>query len=166
MVVLLVGVDGCVTAREATLRERLLACLLADALDRDLAGGVSPDASGPLALRARKLARSSTRRALARSLERVLADTAARGPRRPTSTVPVRRDRVIRAWDEIQELIRGLLAPGPVSVRGLAQVHILLTDGKGPSTTGTPPTTWACWSGAHWTSSTRSPRCDPVLVGH
>jgi len=132
MVVLLVGADGCVTAREVTLRERLSARLRADALDRDLASGVSPDASGPLALKARKLERCSMRRALARSLRQVLAETRAGGPYRLGAAVPVRRDRVIGAWDAIEELIRGLLAPGPVSVRGVAQVRLLLIDGDGP----------------------------------
>ena len=132
MVVLLVGMDGCVSARQVTLRERMSAWLRADALDRDLASGVSPDASGPLALRARRLERCSMRRALARSLQRVLAEATAGRSRRLGGTVPVRRDQVISAWDAFEELIRGLLAPGPVSVRGVAQVRLLLIDGYGP----------------------------------
>jgi len=72
------------------------------------------------------------RRALAQSLQRVLAGAAVGGPPRLGAAVPVRRDAVIRAWDAFEDLIRGLLAPGPVSVCGVAQVRLLLTDGYGP----------------------------------
>ena len=48
------------------------------------------------------------------------------------SRVPVRRPEVLDAADELDVLADRLAAPGPVDVRGVAQVHLLLTDGTGP----------------------------------
>jgi hypothetical protein len=48
------------------------------------------------------------------------------------TTVPVNRSDIISAIPELAELHRLLLAGGPVSVRGVAQVRILLTSGTGP----------------------------------
>lgn len=53
--------------------------------------------------------------------------TAARRPR-----VPVRRDRVRESAEELGDLIRHLLADGPVAARGVALASILLSDGSGP----------------------------------
>ena len=70
---------------------------------------------------------------MASSLRRILEDAEggglpewnALGPRRHLVHVrPARR--------EIEELIKLLLAPAPVSARGVALVRILLTDGGGP----------------------------------
>jgi hypothetical protein len=53
--------------------------------------------------------------------------TAARRPR-----VPVCRDRVRESAEELGDLIRHLLADGPVAARGVALASILLSDGSGP----------------------------------
>jgi hypothetical protein len=132
MLVLLVGADDCLTARDATVGERLTARLRSGTLDRDLACGVSPDASAPLELRAQALERMSARRELARTLRRLLAEADAQVPRRRSGVVPIMRDTIRDASDEFRILIEHLLAPGPVSAQGVAQIRLLLQDGSGP----------------------------------
>jgi hypothetical protein len=109
----------------------LLARWHAFRLDSDLAAGVSPDASLPLALRARMLLRPRYRYELARSADRVLA-TAMHGANSGPPRVPVCRDRVRDCSAEFGELIRRLRAPGPISVRGVAKIGVLLADAGGP----------------------------------
>jgi len=132
MLVLLVGADDCLTAREATVGERLTARLRTGALDRQLALGASPDATAPLELRAQVLERMSARRELARTLRRLLAEADTRVPHPRSGVVPILRDRIRDASDELRILIERLLAPGPVSVQGVAQIRLLLQDGSGP----------------------------------
>ncbi len=118
--------------------DRIVATLRAARLDAALARGASPDASALLALRAQALARPSVRADLARSAERLLAMAA--GPAAPVrrlavgspAPVPVRQDRIRAASGEFGELIRRLRQPGPVPVRGVAKVRMLLADGGGP----------------------------------
>jgi hypothetical protein len=123
--------DGCPVAHTVSPRDRLLARWLAFRLDRDLAGGASPDATVPLALRAQMLVRGPARRDLARSASRVLA-AAMQAPVAGRLTVPVCRDRVRNCSAEFAELIGHLLAPGPVPARGMAKARVLLTDASGP----------------------------------
>ncbi len=52
---------------------------------------------------------------------------AARRPR-----VPICRDRVRESAEELEDLIRRLLAHGPVAARGVALASALLRDGSGP----------------------------------
>jgi hypothetical protein len=123
--------NGCPVARRARIWHLLGARLGARRLDADLAAGASPDASVRLALRARMLVRTSVRRDLAQSTQRVLA-ASARPPAGPRLPVPVCRDRVRDAAGELAELITCLLRPGPVPARGVAKVSILLGDASGP----------------------------------
>jgi hypothetical protein len=146
---------GCPVARPARLRDRLMARIRAGRLDGDLAGGASPDATVALALRAQLLVRERTRRELAEGTRRLLASAmhataanpshtpatnpshalAARGPQMPAarrSRVPARRDRVSESAEELGDLIRRLLADGPVAARGVALASALLSDGSGP----------------------------------
>ena len=109
---------------------RLIAWFRAGRLDRALAGGVSPDATAPLALRAQRLLRSSMRRDLAASAERILA--AASQPSAARLAVPPCREQVMAAAPDLRELIGRLSDPGPASVRGIAEAGILLTDASGP----------------------------------
>lgn len=133
MLILFDHVDQCVTTRDATALERLASHVRAAKLDRDLARGVSPDASAALALRAQALVRPSTRRSLARSLEQLVEEaTRGRIPRPSEARIPIRRDRIRDAADALQLLIDHLLTRAPVPARGVAQVHVLLTDGAGP----------------------------------
>ena len=123
--------NGCPVARTVRPWDRLLVRWHACRLDRDLAGGTSPDATIPLALRAQLLVRGPTRRDLARSASRVLA-AAMQAPGAGRLPVPVCRDQVRDCSAEFGELIRRLLAGGPVPVQGVAMARILLADASGP----------------------------------
>ena len=122
---------GCPIARTARPWDRLVVRLRAFSLDRDLAAGASPDASVALALRAQMLVRPRYRRDLARSVRRVLT-AATQSPLRSRVPVPVCRDRVKESSQEFADLIRGLLAAGPVAPRGVAQASMLVADASGP----------------------------------
>lgn len=122
---------GGVIGVRPTLRDRAAAGLRADRIDRQLARGVSPDASVELALRAQTLTRTSNRRGLARGLQRVIEQADATTPT-PQRGVPVRRSRVSAVVSDLRDLSRTLLAAGPVSVQGVAQIQVLLTTGWGP----------------------------------
>ena len=139
---------------------RMLACSRAGRLDRELAAGASPEASAVLAARAARLTSTEYRRDLAASLRRILAAAgqpvpaagqpvrgvpghpvrvvpgqragrdATRAPRAPR--VPVQAAQIGRAAPLLAELAGILLEPGPVPVRGVAMVTMLLADGTGP----------------------------------
>ena len=133
MLILMDDLDQCVAARTATTVERISAFVRATSLDRDLAAGVSPDSSAPLALRAQALVRPSMRRALARSVQQLLDEATFEGPPRFIGArVWVRRERILQVADGLQLLIDRLLTPGPVPARGVALLRVLLTDGAGP----------------------------------
>jgi hypothetical protein len=123
--------DGCPVAHTVRPLDLLLVRWRAFRLDCDLAGGASPDATVPLALRARMLVREPARRDLAQNASRVLA-AAMHAPEAGRLPVPVCRDRVRDCSAEFGELIGRLLAPGPVSARGMAKARVLLTDASGP----------------------------------
>ena len=133
MLILIDDLDQCATTKTATPLARIVSHVRAGKLDRDIAGGVSPDASATLALRAQALVRPSTRRALARTVEQILEQaTTGRAPRFVGAQIPIRRDRIMDAADALQMLIDCLRAPGPLPARGVARVRVLLTDGAGP----------------------------------
>jgi|ERR1700683_2250443 len=120
---------------------RMLACSRAGRLDRELATGTSPEASAVLAARAARLTSTEFRRDLAASLRRMLAaggQPAAVAAQRPglggarPLRVPVRTSRISHAAPRLAELASRLLEPGPVPVRGVAMVTLLLADGTGP----------------------------------
>jgi hypothetical protein len=122
---------GCPIARTARPWDRIAVRLRAFSLDRDLAAGASPDASVTLALRAQMLVRPRYRRELARSVRRVLT-AATQSPLRSHLPVPVCRDRVKDSSEEFADLIRRLLAAGPVAAQGVAQASVLVADAGGP----------------------------------
>ncbi len=132
VLILVDPVDHCITPKSATRGERLLARLHGGRLDHALAAGASPEASAELALRGQCLVRPSERRALARSVLRLLAEAYRPAPRLFRSGSPIRRDQVRGAAAELQSLVDHLLAPVPVSARGVAHVTVLLSDGSGP----------------------------------
>jgi hypothetical protein len=118
--------------------DRLLAAMAGAKLDRQLANGVSPDASPALARRSRRLLAPTTREQLGRRLRQIAADAHQRalpGPR-----VPLYRIQVLQAEDELRLLASRLQSPNELSVRGIAMVRLLLTDGCGPLF-GSPDTT-------------------------
>ena len=133
MLILMDDLDQCVATRHATPGERVAAQVRAARLDRDLAAGTSPDSTAALALRAQALDRPSMRRTLARGVQRVLDEAAYKGPPRfDGARVRVPRGRILPVADELRLLIDHLTTPGPVPARGVAMVHVLLTDGAGP----------------------------------
>jgi len=135
---------GRLTVRRASPWHRLLARALAASLDRQLADGARPEANALLAARAMVLTSAGYRRALAASLRRMLAASVAPPPRllpeataRPSGAathpyVPLRRDRIAGAAEELAGLAECLTQRGPVPARGVALVSQLLADGGGP----------------------------------
>lgn len=111
--------------------ERFMAGVRTHHLDENLAHGASPEATAPLALRAQTLAHDGFRQDLARSAQQILAEAQRTGPRRRPA-IPICRDRVREATTEIGELISRLRSPGPLPVRGVAQVSVLFGDGRSP----------------------------------
>lgn len=130
-VVVLVDQRAGVCARPASLGERLRSHLHAYELDQALAAGVSPEGQALLALRAQQLAGPAARRDACRSLDRLLAAQPAPGPLHPVPTAH-QLERVAASRAELEQLRNALAAPAPLPVRGVAMVHILLTDGGGP----------------------------------
>lgn len=135
---------GRLTVRRVSPWHRLLARALAASLDPQLADGARPEANALLAARAMVLTSAGYRRALAASLRRMLAASVAPLPRslpeataRPSgaairSYVPLRRDRIAGAAEELAGLAECLTQRGPVPARGVALVSQLLADGGGP----------------------------------
>jgi hypothetical protein len=151
---------GCLRMRRVRPWHLLLARGRAARLDRELAGGASPEASAILGTRATQLTSSEFRRDLAAALRRILVTAGEPAPRAgepapragepapragepaPPATaplraarplrVPLRTARVSRSAPVLAELASRLLEPGPVPVRGVAMVTQLLADGTGP----------------------------------
>jgi hypothetical protein len=120
-----------IVARRARLRERLAARWRAGSLERELARGAAPETAAALALRAQWLIGPAVRATLARRLLRLVGD-ARRGHVWPGTKVRPPRRAIVAAAQDLDLLAGRLLAPGPVSARGVAQVRLLLTDGCGP----------------------------------
>ena len=127
----LIGAGDGWTPSCVRLRDRLSAAWHADALDRRLAEGASPEESVATALRARRLTSRRTRRSLARAL-----DAALRNATTP-AVAGVRHARlaaegVAAAAPELAALRTRLLTQDITSVRGVAATRLLLVDGGGP----------------------------------
>ena len=125
--------------RKAGLWSRIRMHLMACRWDRDLAAGVSPDATIEHSMRARHLAAQEQRMITARALSREL-DEASRVTHRPLTrftphTVvmsPARRAAILASERELRQLSAKLDSPEPVAAPGLACSWILVTDGAGP----------------------------------
>ena len=113
------------------IRSRLVAWAGAWWLDQALAGGVCPDTSATLSIRAHRLIGLATRRALARELRDVV-DRAGR-PREPFDNgIRVCAIEVLDARDAIEDLASRLDDRAPVEPAGVARARLLLRDGAGP----------------------------------
>ena len=112
-------------------RDRVAAFLHAVDLDRELARGASPDASGPIALRARAVVRPSARATLGKQLLRIVRDAQA-GPSAFRMRVPLRRSEIVAAAGELESLAHRLLSPGPAGLAGLARARLLIADPRSP----------------------------------
>jgi hypothetical protein len=122
---------GGLVGTRVSLRDRLVARLWPDHLDRKLAAGVPPDSSAGLALRAATLIGPAERRSLAGQLLGVLRDVRARHPWGIGQVQPDRRE-VLAAAEALETLAERLLDPAPVDARGVARAELLLRDGTGP----------------------------------
>jgi hypothetical protein len=119
-----------VVPRRVRLRDRLSVRLHSPSLDAALAAGVAPESSPALALRAEQLI-GPVARSLGNSVCQLLLG--AREPRKPgPSPAPVSPSVIADAEPELSRLALRLLGDGPVSVRGVALVRELLSDGRGP----------------------------------
>ena len=115
-----------------TLLERVESHLLGDRLDRSLADGVGPECDVLLALRAPRIACATSRRELARSLQRLIdASQQSSHTLSPAASMAV-LCRVSAARSEFESLVEHLLAPAPVSAHGVALIRLLLREGGGP----------------------------------
>jgi hypothetical protein len=109
-------------------------------LDSRLAAGENPDASPELERRAQVLSGRRVRQRLADGLERVVVDAVAPA-HDPGAAVPVQRDEVLAAQHDLMRLVRALRSDLAPSVRSIAAVSLLLTDGAGPVFAPQPPGT-------------------------
>ncbi len=109
---------------------RMRSRLFAYSLDRLLASGVRPESNPLSAARAEKLVSPQTRSALASNWQALLERASKPLQRNPR--VPLCRDRIAAAEDDIHEMISVLSASRPSSARGVAMVSRLLSDGAGP----------------------------------
>jgi hypothetical protein len=123
--------DAELVMRRARLGERFTARWAARRLDEQLARGAAPEAGASLTLRTQILGDPRTRRALARSLRRVL-DDARRGRRPGRARIPTMRAEVLAAAPELERIAELLAGPGLLGASGLAQVHLLLANGASP----------------------------------
>jgi hypothetical protein len=123
--------DGLVRAERPSLRARLAARWQPRRLDSALAGGVPPEATTALALRARELTELERRLSIAGAIRRVIREAREGTPIAPGRIRPDGR-RVRAASEELRALADTLAQPGPVTASGVAQAWILLTDGTGP----------------------------------
>ena len=117
--------------RSRRLRGRLKAFASPLELDTRLAAGEHPASCPELARRAERLSRARSRRRLADSLNRLVAEAAA--PPQPLSpAAPVERDEVLAAAPDLRRLAAALRAEPAAPVRAVAAASLLLTDGAGP----------------------------------
>jgi hypothetical protein len=122
---------GVVVAGHPRWRDRFAARWCPGRLDRALALGTPPEASPALALRAQRLTELAERHSIADALRRVLRD-ARDGARPSPARITPSRTIVAAASEELARLADTLSDPGPVTAQGVAQAHLLLTDGTGP----------------------------------
>jgi hypothetical protein len=100
-------------------------------LDRELAEGADPATSAILRQRVRQLTSRRERERLASSLQARL-DAAQAQKASLSAAVPTQGREILRAKEQLLELIDRLRQPLPVDVTGAARIRRLLTDGASP----------------------------------
>jgi hypothetical protein len=123
-----------------SLRLRVRTAHLRTELTRALAEGADPRASHELSLRAAQLTRDRSRRALARSLRRTVAE-AHRPAIRRSRVVFINRAAVLDAEGAIETMVDRLGNSKPVSAEGMAIAARILTDADGPLYNASEPGT-------------------------
>lgn len=112
------------------LKLRLKVRLTRARLDRELVSGRPCESSPALALRARQLLDSRTRRESAHHLRDIVRYVDRSRAGRALTAVVIERAAVRAGREAILGLAERLEGTAPVSVRGVARVQVLLTDGR------------------------------------
>jgi hypothetical protein len=111
--------------------------LHAGRLDQELAEGADPGTSAILRQRARQLTSRRERERLASTLQTRLDE--ARAPNVSfSSAIPTQKREILRATQQLLELIDRLRQPQPIEVRGAARIRRLLIDGASPLYANSP----------------------------
>ena len=118
--------------RKPTLEDRLIARILAHWLDQELAGGAQASLSAAHAARIGQLSQDRTRRAVTRSLERLIDRAEIQRPRFRITAVPPCRDQVRDATALIMSITSRLRSEEPLDAQGIARLKTLLRDPTGP----------------------------------
>ena len=118
-------------AQRGRIRVMLEAWCRAPALDRQLAAGANVGSSAALVRRAEKLTGRRSRGQVADGLRRALR-SARDGTSALTAAVRLDAAEVLASRVVLEALDRRLVAPEPVSPRGMAMLHGLLTEPASP----------------------------------
>jgi hypothetical protein len=100
-------------------------------LDRQLAEGIAPESDPLLAARAAQLTSRRSRHRVAAGLSGAFRTARDRRPRF-TAALPAQASELLDAHAVVAALTRRLEDPGPVGVRGVAMLLMLLTDVASP----------------------------------
>ncbi len=119
-------------SRASTLEDRAIARVLAPWLDRELAGGTGVSLSAAHAARVGQLTKAPTRRALARSLDRLVERAGDRRSRFSNWTIQPCAEQVRDAMPLILSTASRLRSDEPLSPLGIARLKTLLRDVSGP----------------------------------
>ncbi len=127
-------------------------------LDRELAGGVDPDSSRALQIRAHQLTNPHFREELIAQLDCALCK-ADHPPHWRSASLPVRAREVQAARPQLEALREALCHRADLSVQGLAMAACLINDPTGPMFHQQPTTIGEAASAAieHLTSSGQRP---------
>jgi hypothetical protein len=117
--------------RPCRLADRLHARLLGPSLDHQLAAGCPPESNRLLAARAQDIVSLPRRTSVAGSWEHLLR-VARRAPAVRTRAVPLNAAAILAAEPAIREMMDRLIAPLPVTARGVAAATIPLVDAASP----------------------------------
>lgn len=126
-----VNVAGAATSAAPSLWLRARVWWQWPTLARELAAGGDPNATAELAVLARQLIGLRAQQRLADTLERVMT-AASRRPRPPSAKVPLNREEILGARDELAALAERLRDGTPAPVQGLAIATLLVHDGASP----------------------------------
>jgi hypothetical protein len=118
--------------REPTLEDRVIARMLGPWLDRELGAGVGPSRSAAHAARAGQLTAARKRRALARSLERLVERADDHGSRFSSWSLRPCAEQVGDAMSLIVSTASRLRSDEPLDPLGIARLKTLLRDVSGP----------------------------------
>lgn len=143
-------------AMHIPLRVFVGARVLGASLDNKLAAGHGPETSHLLAARAQLIVSKARRRKLAENWLALLVESHESSGRRDGG-VPLLRDGIVSARNQILALADALLAPLPTS-RGVAMANSLLSDGAGPIFH------WACSADLGSTLREVIARLDPMTA--